>query len=155
MWFSKIFKIVTPTTVSMKFYTKQTWYKWGQREKWPRSSNKFCGWPSKIFDDLLKFRWNPSLHSPESLLLNRSILLCLFEMFFCYQTIDRVFLKTLRKSIFMDSCFFSYFHVFGEEPLNLLESLVKKLFSLGYICSYEFSYIRIILINWWKLTFLY
>ena len=83
----KIFKIVTPTTVTMKFDTKQTWYKRGQRKKWPCSSNKFCGWPSKIFYDLLKFRWNPSLHLPESLLLNRSILLCLLEMFFCYQTI--------------------------------------------------------------------
>ena len=37
----KIFKIVTPTTFPMKFDTKQTWYKWGQRKKWLCSSNKF------------------------------------------------------------------------------------------------------------------
>ena len=30
--------------------------------------------------------------------------------FFCYQTLDRVFLKTLRKSVFVDSCVFSYFN---------------------------------------------
>ena len=46
--------------------------------------------------------------------------------FFCYQTIDRVFCKTLRKSIFVDSCFFSYFDVFGEEPLNPQESIREK-----------------------------
>ena len=27
----------------------------------------------------------------------------------------------------MDSCFFSYFHVFGEEPFNLQESICEKI----------------------------
>ena len=43
-----------------------------------------------------------------------------------------VFLKTLRKSIFVDSCFFSYFQGFSEEPLNK-NQYVRKL-SLRYIC---------------------
>ena len=87
----KLFKMVTPTTLPMKFNTKETCYKWVQREKWPYSSKNiievssltslvhliyFCGWPSEIVDDLLKFRGNPFLHLPESLLLNRSFLLC-------------------------------------------------------------------------------
>ena len=42
----------------------------------------FCGWPSKIFHDLLKFRRNPFLHFPENVLLNRYFLLCLFEIYF-------------------------------------------------------------------------
>ena len=96
-----IFIIVTP--IPMKYDTKQTWYKWGQRKKWPSSSKKICGWSSRIFHDLLKFWWNPFLHLPENLLPNRSFLLCLFNFFFCYQTIDTVFLKTLQKSIFVDS----------------------------------------------------
>ena len=44
--------------------------------------------------------------------------------FFYYQTIDRVFLKTF--SIFVDCCFFSYFHRFGEKPLNPQESIREK-----------------------------
>ena len=113
------------------------------------------GWPSKIFHDLLKFRWNPFLHLPENLLLDRSILLCLFKMFFCYQTIDRVFLKTLQKSIFVNSCFFSYFHVFGEEPLNAPESVCEKTLLVKihlqvWIFIYQDNFF-----NWWKLTFLY
>ena len=46
--------------------------------------------------------------------------------YFYYLTIDRVFLKTLQKSIFVDCCFFSYFHGFGEEPLNPQESIREK-----------------------------
>ena len=75
--------------------------------------------------------------------------------FFCYQDIDRVFLKTLRKSIFVDNCFFSYSHVFDEEPLNPQESIHEKTHSLGRICRNEFSFIRIIFSNWRKLTFLF
>ena len=40
-----------------------------------------------------------------------------------YQTIDKVFLKTSRKSIFVANGFFRYFHVFDEEILNPLKSL--------------------------------
>ena len=46
--------------------------------------------------------------------------------FFYYQAIARVFLKALQKSIFVDCCFFSYFHGFGEEPLNPQESIREK-----------------------------
>ena len=38
----------------------------------------------------------------------------------------QVFLKTLQKSIFVDSYFFSYLR-FGEEPFNLQESLCEKI----------------------------
>ena len=37
-----------------------------------------------------------------------------------------VFLKTLQKSVFVDCCLFSYFHGFGEKPLNLQESIREK-----------------------------
>ena len=43
-----------------------------------------------------------------------------------YQTIDRVFFKTLQKSIFVNCCFCSYFHGFGEEPLDPQESISEK-----------------------------
>ena len=46
--------------------------------------------------------------------------------FFCYQTIDRVFLKLCENIFFLDSCFFIYIHVFGEAPLNLQESVREK-----------------------------
>ena len=124
----KIYKIVTPTTFPMKFDTKQNKpdINGVKEENCHVHLINFCGWPFKIFYDLLKFWWNPFLHLPENLLLNRSVLLCLLKMFFCHQTMDRVFLKTLRKSIFVDSCFFSYFHIFGEEPLNPQESICEK-----------------------------
>ena len=38
-----------------------------------------------------------------------------------------IFLKTLRKSIFVDSYFFSYFHGFGEEPFNLQKSVCEEI----------------------------
>ena len=44
-----------------------------------------------------------------------------------YRTIARVFLKILRNSIFVGSYFFSYFHGFGEKPLNLKESVCEKI----------------------------
>ena len=47
------------------------------------------------------------------------------------------------------------FTYLAKSYLILKNQHVKKLFSLGYIYRYEFSFIRIILINWWKLTFLY
>ena len=37
-----------------------------------------------------------------------------------------VFLKAFRKSNFLDSCVFSYFHGFGQEPLNPQESISEK-----------------------------
>ena len=46
--------------------------------------------------------------------------------FFYYQAIDRIFLKTLQKSVFVDWCFFSCFHGFGEEPLNPQEIIREK-----------------------------
>ena len=46
--------------------------------------------------------------------------------FFCYKIIDRVFLKALRESIFVNGCFFSYFHGIGDEPRNRQESIRKK-----------------------------
>ena len=94
-------------------------------------------------------------HLLENLLLNRSILLCLFKMFFCYQPIYRVFLKTLRKSIFVDTCFFVIFTHLAKSHLILKNQYERKLFFLGYISRHEFSFIKVILINWWKLTFLY
>ena len=150
----KIFKIVTPTTFPMKFDSKQTWYKWGQRKNGRVHPISFCGWPSKIFHDLLKFRWNPFLHLPENLRLNRSIILYLFKMFFYYQTIDRVFLKTLRKAVHVDSCFFTYFHIFGKEPVNPQESIFEKILLVRihlqvWIFTYQYNFDY-----WWKLTFL-
>ena len=44
-----------------------------------------------------------------------------------YRTIARVFLKILQNSIFVGSYFFSYFHGFGEKPLNLKESVCEKI----------------------------
>ena len=38
----------------------------------------------------------------------------------------RVSLKTLQKSIFADSCFFSSFQGFNEEPLDLQESIYEE-----------------------------
>ena len=66
---------------------------------------------------------------------------------FGYQIIDRVFLKTLRISIFVDSCFFSYFHVFGEESFNLQESIFEKTHLVRIHLQYEFSFITIIFNN--------
>ena len=39
---------------------------------------------------------------------------------------SRVFVKTLQKFIFVGCCFFSYFHGFGEEPLNYQETILEK-----------------------------
>ena len=43
-----------------------------------------------------------------------------------YQAIDRVFVKTLQKPIFVACCFFSYFHGLGKDPLNTQESIREK-----------------------------
>ena len=86
--------------------------------------------------------------------LNRSILLCLFKMFFSYQTIYRVLLKTLRKSIFVVAVSLVIFTYLAKSHL-ILDSIYEKTLLVWCICRYEFSFIRIILINWWKLTFLY
>ena len=43
--------------------------------------------------------------------------------FYC-QTLDWGF--SLRKSIFVENCSFSYFHVFAREPINTQESLCEK-----------------------------
>ena len=59
----------------------------------------------------------------------------------------------MENSIFVDSCFCSYFHGFGED-LILKNQYVRKLISLGYTCRNEFSFIRIILNSLRKLTFL-
>ena len=47
------------------------------------------------------------------------------------------------------------FAYLAKSHLILKNQYVRKLISLGYICRYEFSFIRIIWINLWKLTFLY
>ena len=47
-----------------------------------------------------------------------------YTCFFYYQTID--YRRTLQKSIFVDCCFFSYFHGFDEEPLNPQKSICEK-----------------------------
>ena len=52
--------------------------------------------------------------------------LCFWIYFFYYQTVDRAFLRTLQKSVFVDCCFFSYFHGFGKEQLNPQESIREK-----------------------------
>ena len=50
-----------------------------------------------------------------------------FQLHFFYQTIDRAFLKTLWRFIFLISYFLdSYFHGFGKEPLNAQELMREK-----------------------------
>ena len=61
------------------------------------------------------------------------------------QTIERVFLKTLRKSIFVDSYFFSYFHGFGEKAFNLQESVCEKICLATMHLQERILFIRIIL----------
>ena len=87
----KIFKIVTPTTFPMNIDTKKPDINGVKGKNGRVHPINFCISPSKNFHDVLKFRWNPFLHLPKNLLLSRSILLCLFKMFFCYQTIDKGF----------------------------------------------------------------
>ena len=71
------------------------------------------------------------------------------------QTIERVFLKTLRKSIFVDSYFFSYFHGFGEKAFNLQESVCEKICLATMHLQDQILFIRIILNIWRKFTFLF
>ena len=61
--------------------------------------------------------------------------------FFNYQTIGRVFLKTLQKSIFVDSCFFSYFRGFGEELSNPEEEPKREKTHLVRIHLQEWIFI--------------
>ena len=76
---------------------------------------------------------------------------------FYYRTIDRVFRKTLRKSIFEDSSFFSFFFFMdlAKSHLILKEQYVRKFTSLKYVCRNQFSLIGIILNVSRKLTFLF
>ena len=47
-------------------------------------------------------------------------------MFLLLPNYRRGFCKTSRKSIFVDSCFFSYLHVFGKRPLNPPKTIREK-----------------------------
>ena len=115
----------------------------------------FCGWPSKIFHVLLKFWWNHFLHLPENLLLNRSIHYVFLKRFSVTKLYTEFFLKLCKNLFMWIAVSLVIFTYLAKSHLVLNYQYVRKLFSLGYICRYEFSFIKIILINWWKLTFLY
>ena len=115
----------------------------------------FCGWPSKIFHDLLKFWWNHFLHLPENLLLNRSIHYVFLKRFSVTKLYTEFFLKLCKNLFMWIAVSLVIFTYLAKSHLVLNYQYVRKLFSLGYICRYGFSFIKIILINWWKLTFLY